>query len=122
MVNDSLECTCLFIAAYYNYPCVSNTGKFNCSVPGTLFSSTTKCPSSIPSSSEVISSLPVTSNIIATIASQIPSKDSPFHFEVGSPLFYGVIAIGSVIITVLLCLMVACVSVFYKRQFKRKFS
>ena len=102
-------------------PC-TYTGKFNCIVPGTLFTNTIKCPSSTTSSSEATPSVPVMPSTVVNTASETSSNfDNLFRFDVGGLLLYVVVAVGSVlVITFTLCLAGLCVSLCYKKQCKRK--
>ena len=84
--------------------------KFNCTVPGTTPSSnTTECPQTVlntPISNthhEPTTTLFLT---VSTMATKEPMKaNNPSLFEVGSPLFYGVVGTGGVAIVVLFSLI-----------------
>ena len=104
------------------------TGKFNCTVPGTLFTNTVKCPSSTTTStsrslSNTMPSVPIRSSTTVNTVSESSSTSSDlFQFDIGGLLFYVVISAGSVVVIALaLCLMGLCVSLCYKKQHKRKF-
>ena len=88
--------------------------KFNCMVPGTVSNSTAECPTITTdrrSTLEAITSQsPSPTTATPTEESQVEvmrnKKDNQLALETGSPLFYGVVVAGSVIIVILLLCMI----------------
>ena len=55
-----------------------------------------------------------------TLSETVSSEDNTLRYEFGTPLFWAVLAIGSTIILVILCLIMVCVCLQCKRMYKRK--
>ena len=102
------------------YTC-NTVAKFNCTVPGTTPSSnTTACPLKVLNTPSSNTHQEPTTTIFLTLstkATEEPKRaNNPSLFEVGSPLFYGVVGTGGVAIIVLFSLI--CSGIIRSRKHK----
>ena len=114
------------------------TAKFNCTVPGTRYSYSSACPSTTMPTTLIETTEPnkntagktllttfngatTTTNITAFVSDLLYTDNQTTHaktiLEVGSPLFYGVVATGGGILAFLaLCVFCVCAVLAYKRN------